>query len=88
MEKQASYEIFFVSHLQHELSIWITENMMYLQSSKQHDQHLPVLSHLRGRVGGKGTALGMTQFLNSIFDKFTLAKCRLWACQTCCGGYC
>lgn len=71
MEKQASYEIFFICRLQPELFIWITENMLYLQSSKQHNQHLPYRFSLKGRGRRKSTLLVITRFLNLTFDKFT-----------------
>lgn len=72
MEKQASYEIFFMNNPQHGLFIWITENTLYLKPSKQYNQHLLIFSHLRG-TKGNSTFLGITQFLNLVFDKFILA---------------
>lgn len=69
MEKQASYEIFSSVAYNSELFIWITENMLYLQSSKQHNQHLPYRFSLKGRGRRKSTLLVITRFLNLTFDK-------------------
>ena len=50
MEKQASYEMFFICQLQPELFIWVTENMLYLNQVNNIIIIFLIVSHLRGDV--------------------------------------
>lgn len=60
MEKQASYEMFFICQLQPELFIWVTENMLYLNQVNNIIIIFLIVSHLRGEAEEEHTASNNT----------------------------